>query len=91
MLLTASLNAEVKQQSFHANPVIVTDTLKENALNKQAIDPKQGFKDLFVSSRQENGINTEQLNPMAISLGMPSRSSEAAIAIARRRGVPSGN
>ncbi len=67
LLLTATVNAELKQESFHTKPVIVADTLKENALNKQAIDPKQGFKDLFINSRQENGINTEQLNPMAIS------------------------
>ena len=66
-LLTASANAEVKQQSFHTNPIIVTDTTKENALNNLTNDPKQGFKDLFISSRQENGINTDQLNPMAIS------------------------
>jgi membrane-bound lytic murein transglycosylase D len=31
------------------------------------IDPKQGFKDLFVVSTLSNGANTEQLNPLAIS------------------------
>jgi membrane-bound lytic murein transglycosylase D len=30
-------------------------------------DAKLGFKDLFVTSSLSNGINTEQLNPMAIS------------------------
>lgn len=30
-------------------------------------DPKQGFKDLFISTTSETGINTAQLNPRAIS------------------------
>lgn len=66
--LVASAIADVKQQSYDIDSVIVTDTsFKAELLNKPSNDPKQGFKDLFVSSGLENGINTEHLNPMAIS------------------------
>lgn len=49
-----------------------TDTDKKDSLNKQIAaslpaDPKEGFKDLFVSTTFSNGINAEQLNPQAIS------------------------
>lgn len=42
---------------------------KEDSLLKSAAvtDPKQGFKDLFVSNTHANGVTMEQLNPMAIS------------------------
>jgi membrane-bound lytic murein transglycosylase D len=49
-----------------------TDTDKKDSLNKTVAaslpaDPKEGFKDLFVSTTLFNGINAEQLNPQAIS------------------------
>lgn len=52
-----------------------TDTDKKDSLNKAAaavvaslpVDPKEGFKDLFVSTTLSNGINADQLNPQAIS------------------------
>lgn len=49
-----------------------TDTDKKDSLNKPVAaslpaDPKEGFKDLFVSTTLSNGINADQLNPQAIS------------------------
>lgn len=52
-----------------------TDTDKKDSLNKAAVaavaslptDPKEGFKDLFVSTTLSNGINADQLNPQAVS------------------------
>jgi membrane-bound lytic murein transglycosylase D len=40
-----------------------TDTL----VRKQIIDPKEGFKDLFVLSTTINGFNSTKLNPLAVS------------------------
>jgi membrane-bound lytic murein transglycosylase D len=40
-----------------------TDSLKQI----EVIDPKQGFKNLFISSALPNGINAQQLHPLAIS------------------------
>lgn len=49
-----------------------TDTDRKDSLNKPVAvslptDPKEGFKDLFISTTLSNGINAEQLNPLAIS------------------------
>ena len=49
-----------------------TDTDRKDSLSKPLavtvpMDPKQGFKDLFVATTLSNGINAEQLNPLAIS------------------------
>jgi membrane-bound lytic murein transglycosylase D len=52
-----------------------TDINKKDTLAVQAAavvavqhaDPKDGFKDLFVSKAASTGINTEELNPQAIS------------------------
>jgi len=46
------------------------DSAKKDTLVKKAefvADPKQGFKDLFVSTSKVGGLNTSQLNPRAIS------------------------
>lgn len=48
-----------------------TDLNKKDSLEKPVVasvpaDPKEGFKDLFVSTTLSSGINTEQLNPQAI-------------------------
>jgi len=67
MLITSS-HADVKQESYKNPLVIVSDTtLKKDSAEKPLIDPKHGFKDLFVSNTYNNGINTDQLNPLAIN------------------------
>ncbi len=33
----------------------------------QSVDPKEGFKDLFVTATLANGVSREELNPMAVS------------------------
>ena len=40
---------------------------KGDSLTQAAADPKQEFKDLFVSTSAVTGVNTHQLNPQAIS------------------------
>ncbi len=61
----------VKQASSSTSASSRTDSLSHNdTVIKKAefvSDPKQGFKDLFVSAAKTNGINTAQLNPRAIS------------------------
>jgi len=54
-----------KSVSSHADSLSHKDTLIKKA--EFVSDPKQGFKDLFVSASRTNGINTSQLNPRAIS------------------------
>jgi membrane-bound lytic murein transglycosylase D len=51
------------------SPTDTTAEKKEDSLIKAAAitDPKQGFKDLFVSSTRADGVTMEELNPMAIS------------------------
>ncbi|MBS1607649.1 MAG: lytic transglycosylase domain-containing protein [Bacteroidetes bacterium] len=53
-----------KASSIIADSVSKKDTIKEVQFTS---DPKQGFKDLFVSNARVNGLNTAQLNPRAIS------------------------
>jgi membrane-bound lytic murein transglycosylase D len=57
--------SSVKTASATLNSASKTDTTIQKAVF--VADPKQGFKDLFVSSFKTNGINTSQLNPRAIS------------------------
>lgn len=68
ILLLSAAKAAVQQQTYKANPVTIVDTaIKKDSLTPIATDPKQGFKDLFVTNTLGNGINAEQLNPLAIS------------------------
>ena len=68
MLLLSFAKAYAQQQTNNTIPVTVPDTaIKKDSLTQIVTDPKQGFKDLFVTSTLGNGINTEQLNPLAIS------------------------
>ena len=51
---------ETLQQTLQA------DTIRTDS-SKKEIDPKDGFKDLFEKRSGENGLNTVNLNPRAIS------------------------
>ena len=51
---------ETLQQTLQA------DTIRTDS-SKKEIDPKEGFKDLFEKKSTENGLNTVNLNPRAIS------------------------
>jgi membrane-bound lytic murein transglycosylase D len=48
-------------------PFSDTADKKSDSINKAAADPKQEFKDLFVANAAANGVNSYQLNPLAIS------------------------
>ena len=70
-VLTTSSKARKQQQSFKANPSYLADSLVKKdsipPLTRPVIDPKKGFDNLFVTSAAGNGMNTEQLNPLAIN------------------------
>jgi membrane-bound lytic murein transglycosylase D len=69
-LLISFADAGKLQQAMNAKPVFAVDTLKKDSAiqNTQIVnDPKQGFKDLFVTATIGNGINVEQLNPLALN------------------------
>lgn len=67
ILFISSSRAGEQQQAFHAGSVITDTTINKDSLALLVTDPKQGFKDLFVSATLGNGISAEQLNPHAIS------------------------
>jgi membrane-bound lytic murein transglycosylase D len=70
ILLTLFANAGEQQQAFKPKPVFIVDTTlkKDSNQNNQIVnDPKQGFKDLFVTANTGNDINVEQLNPLALN------------------------
>lgn len=63
-LLAVSTTAHPRQV-FHDTSSHNKDSIAKAATF--AADPKQGFKDLFVSTNSPEGLNTSQLNPRAIS------------------------
>jgi membrane-bound lytic murein transglycosylase D len=70
MLLILSADAGKSQQGLKIKPVFAIDTAfkKDSNQNIRIVsDPKQGFKDLFVSATIGNDINVEQLNPLALN------------------------
>jgi membrane-bound lytic murein transglycosylase D len=70
IMLVLSADAGKLQHSLKVKPSFALDTTlnKDSAQNNQIVnDPKQGFKDLFVSATIGNGINVEQLNPLALN------------------------
>jgi len=70
MLLILSADAGKSQQGLRARPVFAIDTTlqKDSNKNTQIVnDPKLGFKDLFVTATIGNGINVDQLNPLALN------------------------
>ena len=71
MLLLSSADAGKLQQASKVKPVFAADTtLKKDSANPAIEiinDPKQGFKDLFVTATIGNGINVGQLNPLALN------------------------
>ena len=70
VLLILSADAGKSQQGLNVKPVFVLDTTlkKDSNQNIQIVsDPKQGFKDLFVTATIGNDINVEQLNPLALN------------------------
>lgn len=62
---------DIAKASTSSKPVSSTGLItKADTVIQKAVfvtDPKQGFKDLFISSSKTNGLNTSQLNPRAIS------------------------
>src|SRR5687767_7827800 len=70
-ILFISTSKAGEQQQTYRSSHLVSDTLvnKDTAQSELEIprDLKLGFKNLFVSSTLTNGINTAQLNPLAIS------------------------
>jgi len=71
MLLLSSADAGKLQQAAKVKPVFAIDTTLKKDSIKPALeitnDPKQGFKDLFVTATIGNGINVAQLNPLALN------------------------
>jgi len=64
------VNAGGERHPYQGNNIISIDTSgkKDSLLPGQTIlDPKYGFKDLFIHSSLENGISVDQLNPKAIN------------------------
>src|SRR5688572_24736341 len=70
-ILFISTSKAGEQQQTYKSPHLISDTLvsKDSAESQLEIprDLKLGFKNLFVSSTLTNGINTAQLNPLAIN------------------------
>ncbi|HEU4575075.1 MAG TPA: lytic transglycosylase domain-containing protein [Chitinophagaceae bacterium] len=62
-------NRSVQQASFNAAIPADTTVHKDSTIKEPALasDPKEGFKDLFVSNTIQNGFNDAQLNPRAVS------------------------
>lgn len=62
-------NRSVQQAWFNAAIPADTTVHKDSTINEPALasDPKEGFKDLFVSNTIQNGFNDAQLNPRAVS------------------------
>jgi membrane-bound lytic murein transglycosylase D len=69
VLLTQSVHAGGQQQDNAAVMAITLadTTIKKDTAVKTIPDPKQGFKNLFVTTTLANGIRSDQLNPMALS------------------------
>ncbi len=70
ILLIRSADAGKSQQGLRAKPVFAIDTTlkKDSNQNIRVVnDPKQGFKDLFVTATIGSGINVDQLNPLALN------------------------
>ena len=67
LLLIRQANAGGLQHD-NVNAAPVGDTaIKKDTAGKAIIDPKLGFKNLFVTTTLTNGIRSDELNPMAIS------------------------
>ncbi|HKB44884.1 MAG TPA: lytic transglycosylase domain-containing protein [Chitinophagaceae bacterium] len=70
ILLIRSADAGKSQQGLKAKPVFAIDTTlkKDSNQNIRIVnDPKQGFKDLFITATIGSGINVDQLNPLALN------------------------
>ena len=70
ILLILSADAGKSQQGLKVKPVFAIDTTlkKDSNQNIRIVnDPKQGFKDLFVTATIGSGINVDQLNPLALN------------------------
>jgi membrane-bound lytic murein transglycosylase D len=67
LLLLSTAKAGKQQQSFKQKTVITDILPKKDSLPQALTDPKQGFQNLFVTSTLTDGINIEQMNPLAIS------------------------
>jgi len=68
LLLIATSKAGLQGQNIKSDRNAFADTIiKKDSPDQPINDPKQGFKDLFITSTLANGINAEQLNPLAIS------------------------
>lgn len=57
------------QQSYKITPAITDTVGKDSAVSalKSTVNLKTGFEGLFVNGAQAGSVNTEQLNPLAIS------------------------
>ena len=65
LLLAGNANAEGFQQGYTA--AVLRDTIIKKDSTPPLNDLKKGFKNLFVTSTLGPGINSQQLNPQAIS------------------------
>ncbi len=66
MLLSLTRAGENKGIGSLTSIISDTTTKKDSAESQLINDPKQDFKDLFVTGTIGNGINVEQLNPLAV-------------------------
>ncbi len=65
MLSTAK--AEGQQKAIDQKLMGSDALIKRDSLPLPTSDPKHGFHDLFITSTLANGVNIEEMNPMAIS------------------------
>jgi membrane-bound lytic murein transglycosylase D len=54
----------ISQPAYNFSDSTINDSLLKQIA---AVDPKDGFKDLFIKGANADGFNTAQLNPLAIS------------------------
>jgi membrane-bound lytic murein transglycosylase D len=68
-LLTFAYAGKTEGNYFRIHVPFSDSTDKKDSLKEtvQLNDAKQDFKDLFISSETSNGMNTAQLNPLAVS------------------------
>lgn len=69
-MLVSFANADEIPQKIKLIPAIGDTAIKDGSqlsIDQPTNDPKLGFKDLFVTNVIGNGINVEQLNPLAIN------------------------